>query len=114
VSRHPDSTLRGAPSRPIIEVQRPDIANPVRPPVDVRVRFISQPGTSVDLSTFRATYGWAGIDVTNWLLANATLTPSGLTAENADLPPGEHKLTLSIADTFGEVGSQTFKFTVIG
>lgn len=39
-------------------------------------------------------------------------TPNGLVAENVDLPPGDHKVTLSIADNSGNTASRTFQFSV--
>jgi hypothetical protein len=92
---------------------RPDISTPVRVPVSLLIQFVCQPGTSADLSTFKATYGWLNIDITKRLLDHATLSASGLSADNANMPPGDHKVTLSIADSLGHVGSRIFSFTVI-
>jgi hypothetical protein len=46
------------------------------------------------------------------MLEHAMTTPNGLSAENVDLPPGDHKVTLSIADTSGKIASRTFRFSV--
>jgi hypothetical protein len=94
-------------------MQRPDIKGPVRAPVDIRVHFVPRPNTSIDVATFKATYGWLGIDITSRLLSHASLSASGLSADNANLPPGDHRVTLSIADSLGQVGSRTFAFSVV-
>jgi hypothetical protein len=100
------------PPPPAIDLLRPDISKPVRNPVTIDIRFSAGSGRAIDMRTFRATYGWLGIDITNRLLEHAIKTPNGLSAENVDLPPGDHRVTLSIADTFGKVASRTFRFSV--
>jgi len=100
------------PGSPVIEVQRPDISRPVNVPVSFRVRFGASPGTTIDPRTFRATYGWLGIDITSRLLEHAALSQDGLSADDVNIPAGSHKVTLSIANNFGQVGSKTFEFTI--
>jgi hypothetical protein len=100
------------PPPPAIDLLRPDLAKPIRNPVTIEVRFSVGLGRAIDMQTFRATYGWLGINITGRLLEHAMMTPNGLAAENVDLPPGDHKVTLSIADTFGKIASRTFRFSV--
>jgi hypothetical protein len=102
----------GVPAPPVIELLRPDISRPIRNPVTIELRFTPGSGPPVDMQTFRATYGWLGINITNRILAHATKTQNGLRAENVDLPLGDHRITLSIANTSGKRASQTFRFTV--
>jgi hypothetical protein len=64
------------------------------------------------MRTFNATYGWLGINITQRLLAHAVTTPNGLSAENVELPPGDHRVKLSIAGTSGKMASRTFRFSV--
>jgi hypothetical protein len=105
--------LGSASIGPDIQMVRPDIFTPVRVPVSLLIQFVTQPGTSIDSSTFKATYGWLNIDITKRLLDHATLSASGLSADNASIPPGVHRVTLSVADSLGHVGSRVFSFTVI-
>jgi hypothetical protein len=100
------------PPPPAIDLLRPDISKPVRNPVTIDVRFSAGPGRAIDMRTFRATYGWLGIDITRRLLEHAIKTPNSLSAKNVNLPPGDHRVTLSIADTFGKAASRTFRFSV--
>jgi hypothetical protein len=53
------------------------------------------------MSTFRAKYGWLGIDITALLLEHATETADSLSAQNVDLPSGDHSITVSISDSAG-------------
>jgi hypothetical protein len=98
---------------PIIEVDQPDQTNAIRVPVNIRIRFRPQGGAVIDLATFRATYGWLGIDITSRIIEHAQINASGLFANNAEMPAGHHKVTLQIADNVRRVGSRVFEFTVV-
>ena len=100
------------PAPPVIELVRPDISKPVQNPVTIEVRFGSGSGPGIDMQTFRASYGWLGINITSRLLEHATKLPDSLVAENVDLPVGDHRVTVSIANTAGKTASKTFRFTI--
>jgi hypothetical protein len=100
------------PSPPTIDLVRPDLSKPIQNPVTIEVRFSAGPGRTIDMGSFRATYGWLGINITRRLLEHAVTTPNGLSAENVDLPLGDHRVTLSIADTSGKTSSRTFRFSI--
>jgi hypothetical protein len=102
------------PGAPLIEVDQPDETNSVRVPVTIRLRFRPQNGAIIDVTSFRATYGWLAIDITQRILEHAQVNASGLFASNADVPSGHHKVTLQIADNMHRVGSRIFEFTVAG
>jgi hypothetical protein len=76
------------------------------------VRFRAGANHAIDMRTFNATYGRLGINITSRLLEHAATTPDGLSAENVELPTGNHRVTLSIADTSGKTASRTFRFSV--
>ena len=101
---------RGGP--PTIYLVQPDISQPIRNPTTIEIRFSPGPGGTIDIGSFTATYGWLGIDVTRRLLAHAVTTAYGLVAHDVDLPLGNHRVTLSIADTTGRSASRTFNLTV--
>ena len=103
---------RDLPGPPTIVLVRPDIARPIRNPATIEVRFTPTPGGAIDMRTFNATYGWLGVNITRRLLDHATMTANSLTALNVDLPSGEHRVTLSIADTTGRSASRTFNLSV--
>ena len=100
------------PAPPEIELLRPDISAPIKNPVTIEARFRAGPGASIDMGSFKAVYGWLGINITSRLLEHASKTPNGLVAENIDIPSGDHKVTLSIADSNGKTASRTFQFSV--
>jgi hypothetical protein len=97
---------------PTIDLVRPDISRPIRNPATIEIRFRPSPGGAIDMRTFNATYGWLGINITRRLLEHAVTTVNGLAVANVDLPPGDHRVTLSIADTTGRSTSRTFNLLV--
>jgi hypothetical protein len=99
-----------APAIVVVAPQDPD--KPLTPPVTIRVQFKPQPGSTIAVKSFQALYGFFNIDITSRLLEHAKVTADGLLAENVDIPSGEHRVTLEIADNQGRVGTRTFKFTV--
>ena len=100
------------PAPPVIQLLRPDISKPINNPITIELRFSAGSGTAIDMRTFRATYGWLGINITNRLLAHAKRTPNTLLAENVDLPIGDHRVRISIANMSGKTASKTFRFSV--
>jgi hypothetical protein len=100
------------PPPPRIDLVRPDLSKPLRNPVTVEVRFSAGPGREIDMQSFRAAYGWLGINITNRLLQHAVKSPNSLSAANVNLPAGDHRITLSIADNAGKSASRTFQFSV--
>ena len=100
----------GAP-RIVLEQPRADM--PLHPPLTFAVRFETEPGAVIDPRSFHATYGFLGLDITDRLLRHARVTGQGLDAENVDVPAGDHRVTLTIADTLGRQASETFAFKVV-
>jgi len=101
------------PDAPTIEVSQPDATKPIKPPVTIRIRFRPKEGATIDPTSFRATYGSLGIDITNRIMQHAHVSASGLVANNADVPAGHHSVTLQIADNMHRVAIRTFEFTVL-
>jgi len=98
---------------PIIEVDQPDVTKPIKPPVTIRVHFRPKEGATIDLTSFRVTYGWLALDITKRIMEHAHVSASGLLANNADVPAGRHRVTLQVADNMHRVGIRTFEFTVL-
>ena len=53
------------PAPPEIELLRPDISTPIKNPVTIEAQFRAGPGASIDMGSFKAVYGWLGINITN-------------------------------------------------
>src|SRR6516162_8129364 len=74
------SAATAAQGAPLITVRQPDISHAVRNPMTIDIQFRPAPGSTINLSTFQAKYGWLEIDITSRLLEHATRTPNGLFA----------------------------------
>jgi hypothetical protein len=98
---------------PVIEVEQPDEAKPIKSPVTIKIRFRTQNGAAIDKSSLRITYGFLQIDITKRVLEHAQLTGDGLIATDAVLPSGQHNVTLQIADSKGRVTSKSVSLTVL-
>ncbi|HXW72976.1 MAG TPA: hypothetical protein VEK34_16395 [Methylocella sp.] len=96
----------------MIEVDQPDPTKPIKSPVTIRVRFLPKEGATIDLTSFRATYGSLALDITQRIVEHAHLSGSGLFAKNADIPSGRHRVTLQVGDNLHRIGVRTFEFTV--
>lgn len=68
------------PAPPEIELLRPDISTSIKSPVTIEAHFRAGPGASIGIGSFKAVYGWLGINITSRLLEHASKTPNGLVA----------------------------------
>jgi hypothetical protein len=106
-------TPRAVPHSPVIDLRQPNLSRPIYNPTTIYVQFRAAHGATIVMSTFRATYGWLGIDITARLLEHATKTANSLSAQSVDLPVGDHKITVSIADNHGRTGSRVLRMSVV-
>jgi hypothetical protein len=108
-------TLRAADfDAPTIAVIKPDRAAPIQPPVDIELHFKAAQGASVNVASLKITYGFLKLDITRRILGapGVQVTPDGLKASGAQLPSGNHKLAIEVADNVGRTGRQPLEFTV--
>lgn len=82
-------------------------------PDDIRCPVHGHTGPPINRSTFQARYGRLGINITRRLLAHATSTPGGLFAANVNVPAGNHRISVSIADNLGRVGTRVVNLQVL-
>jgi hypothetical protein len=71
-----------------------------------------RPGHGRAAYACRAHEGISGADITDRLLQHAQLNAQQLKADNVAIPVGDHRVTLTIADSQGRENSRTFQFTV--
>jgi hypothetical protein len=100
------------PDAPLIEVVQPQVLSGVRPPFPVELRFVARAGSQIDPGTLKVRYGMMGIDLTDRIRKGATVTPDGLKAEKVEIPTGDHRLTVRIADSGGHVGEKEIRIKV--
>jgi hypothetical protein len=97
---------------PVIMVVTPDAAHTVKAPVDIDVRFEPGPGAKILIDTLKIRYGMIGLDVTDRIRKAASVTEQGIRAPGAQLPAGNHSMTVEISDSAGRKAKQGFKFKV--
>lgn len=99
---------------PTITVVKPDRAAPIKPPVDIDVRFQPAQGANVNVGSLKIMYGFLRLDVTKRILEapGVQVSAAGLQASGARLPSGSHKLVIEVADNIGRTGRQALEFTV--
>lgn len=97
---------------PLIEVLRPNPLNNLKPPFAVELRFSARAGAEINPDSLRVAYGFLGIDLTERIRKSATVTPEGLRAESVDIPRGDHRLTVRIADVRGRIGEREIRIRV--
>ena len=107
------ASARARSGAPTIRIEEPDTTKPIKSPVKIHLRFHAAANARIEVNTFRVRYGFLGIDITSRILAHARPTRSGVFVENAELPRGQHRVTVQIADDMGRVGVQSFDFRVV-
>lgn len=84
----------------------------VAAPVRIELAFAPKPGTRIVPSSFRVLYGLLKIDLTERLRKHATVTEDGVVVDRANVPEGQHRLILQVADDQGNTAEQELLFRV--
>jgi len=90
----------------------PDPAALLASPLRIELRFETSADARIVPSTFRVLYGLMKFDLTELFRSHARLSEQGLLVERAELPAGQHRLLLQIADNHGRVSEQELRLTV--
>lgn len=103
---------RGVTRGPKIELASPAMqAAAVKSPVDLKLKFQSFGGASVDPDSVKVIYlKDPAVDLTPRL--RKYIKPVGIEMPSAELPPGQHELRVSVKDSDGRTGSTTLKLTI--
>jgi hypothetical protein len=102
-----------APGAPKIQVLQPEISGaPLQNPIRIELQFSSASDADIDPASFRAYYGFLRIDITERIVNSVRVAKSGLKVENAEIPPGSHRLFLRIADMKERVTETEVRFAV--
>ena len=96
---------------PQIKVVEPPADAEYRAPIRLVISFIPREGTLVDLKSFKLEYlKLISIDITDRVAGY--LSPGGVRVEKADLPPGDHKLRITLKDTDGGISQQVYSVKI--
>lgn len=101
------------PGQPVIEVLAPAAAaEAVSAPVRIELAFKPAPGARIVPATFRVLYGQLKLDLTERLRPHATITEQGVVVDRAQVPAGQHRLILQVADDQGNAAEQELRLRV--
>ena len=105
-------TTRGITRGPGIKVVAPDLsAGPVKSPLTLKVAFEPRGGAKIDTSSIKVSYLKATpIDLLERVKPG--LSESGIDLDNAEIPPGEHAIQVTLQDSEGRKASAVINLTV--
>lgn len=111
---HEPPALRARAMAPLIDIVKPEVATnlKVKAPFPIAVMFRRQADAAVDPRTFKVMYGALKIDITSRLTGFVKVTQDGFSLDNANIPPGRHRLTLQVMDEKQRVAERELRLEV--
>jgi hypothetical protein len=107
-----DLITRGITRGPAIKMVSPDFSSgPIKSPLNLKLTFEPRGGAKIDAASLKVNYLKATpID----LLARVKsgVTESGIDLANAEIPPGEHAIQITLQDSEGRKTSTVIKLTI--
>lgn len=101
---------------PMIELLAPENGGVYTSPIGIEIAFAPQDGAAIDLSTLKVTVvsttiaGVFELDITEDIIDYAS--ENGIDAPNAEIPAGEHVVTIQIADSEKRLAERQLSITV--
>lgn len=108
-----DITVRGITRGPGIAVTSPDpTAETTKAPFELKVVFQARGGSTIDAKSVQVTYlKDPAVDLSERLKAG--VSENGIDLKNAEVPPGVHRIRISVADSEGRKASTVFALKVV-
>lgn len=95
---------RGISRGPGIKVISPEPGSQNKGPFEFKVDFEPRGGASIDQSSVKVTYMKSPtVDLTSRV--KGSITDMGIDLKNAEIPPGEHQVKISVKDSDGREAS---------
>jgi hypothetical protein len=102
---------RGITRGPKITLLSPAAGASAASPIDLKLKFESFGGTSIDPNSLHVTYlKTPAVDLTDRVKSFAQ--SGGLEMPQAELPPGDHVIKVELTDSDGHVATSTFMLKV--
>jgi len=101
-----------APSDPVIEVRSPSLTAPIKAPVGIDLRFLTSGAAKINWDSLKILYGAFKLDITERVKREAKIVGDGMQIPSANLPSGNHKLVIQVANTEGKQTEREVRFTV--
>ena len=97
---------RGISRGPGVKLLSPATDTPVKGPVDLKFSFEGRGGEKIDPASVKVTYMKTPmVDLTPRV--QAAISATGIDLKQADMPPGEHTLRITVKDTAGRETNST-------
>lgn len=101
--------VSGAPE---IRLVKPEDAVRTRSPLDIQLVFKAQDNAGIEPDSFRVLYGFFQKDITSRILKYGVLTEQGVLARHVEIPPGEYRLLVQVADKHQRMGETVINLKV--
>jgi hypothetical protein len=101
---------------PMIELVAPENGGIYTSPIGIEIAFAPTDGSTIDLSTLKVTVvsttiaGVFELDITEDIIDYASA--DGIKAANAEIPAGEHVVTIQVADSQQRLAERHLEITV--
>ncbi len=102
---------RGISRGPAIKVVSPEPDAAVKSPFNLKLNFEARGGEKIDPATVKVVYMKSPfVDLTSRL--QPSITPTGIDFQQAEVPPGEHTLRVTVKDSAGRETNSTMTIVV--
>lgn len=98
---------------PHIIVKSPSVKSGLYSPIRIDINFKASDDAAIQLDSLKVLYGWMDLDITDRIMQYAQVSRTGVSAENVELPVGEHNITIEISDTKGRDSEKDIYFEVL-
>ena len=98
---------------PRIIINAPSVASGIYSPIKIDINFKASDDSAIQLDSLKVLYGWMDLDITDRIMQYAQVSRAGISAENVELPVGEHNITIEITDTKGRDSEKDVYFEVL-
>jgi hypothetical protein len=98
---------------PKIRILAPVLGKTLTAPLDIDLQFVPTASAPIRPDTFRVCYvGLTTMDITKRITDRVSVSEKGLHLAGAQLPHGQHRLLMLIADQRGRLGRREAVFNI--
>jgi hypothetical protein len=107
------STPNNDADNPQIRILTPTLGKTLTAPLDIELVFVPTGSTAIRPDTFRVCYlGMLTIDITKRITDRVSVSDKGVRVSGAQLPHGQHRLVMLVADARGRLARREAVFDI--
>jgi hypothetical protein len=107
------STPNNDADNPQIRIVAPTLGKTLTTPIDIELLFVPTGSTAIRPDTFRVCYmGLVTMDITKRITDRVPVSDKGLRVSGAQLPHGQHRLVMLVADERGRLARREAVFDI--